>query len=826
MNFFLLLLFVMFANAGEWKNSEHDFKFLKKKIYFNNRASCAKKSKLPATSVFLIVDNVNMAKAVYRIAKKRNMDTVATTDHAIEKFRYTVTKLVQLIGDRLLNGSLPLIYENNISDNKIKENWIKSSRGNQIKNIQCKEVVKFTSLFSYLNVSKPDRFLLEQIAKDQINFEDSFKECNSFSDVKRADVNLYQFQFEPTVNFNKIGFQFWSSLKIYLSWAFRNSNEMTELSSPFDYVFKSADLEEMVLFFNNGCETISPLECSENYLGIENLKHLTTATESLDFSESDLVRPIPDNPTDHFFSKPLPLLDDDFLNLEDFKTSSEWVSNFRGNFLKVRGYQKIRLHKAYSFLNLISSTISFDQIKNKILKESLYNDIRYRSDFYYLCSEYNLVSDNNYGPLKNEVESLLTRSSIKHHFQELYASDFHKSYALFMQVQKEIQQICNNFERIDYWQFEQEIKRDGFASWYLQFTQQDKFTFNERSITSSIESVDPFLKIQDNEIICHTGIQCARKMLDSMMTLSSISQSFSALDSNDSIISGNISNPYSSYVACGVYDPWRKKNKILFDFLHDLTQAAAFGLLPSPVYVSAELAPHIPVSFASLIQDGKVFFDPKYDKKKIKFSLISDLGPLIGLPCSLSITGSRLNALEYYAFNGISFSGCRDRTKHELDVYSAEDTLQNSSYLKTCGTCAINLQTILSSASLFRPVLRMSAFLVKGVLRLANHIKDPHDFSRNWELSLHKLALNYRYHGSITEKCSRKLLKGENCFPKKCEGDILEKFTEKYSVSPVRSDFNCLNKTGIVFIKECDTPIHLKFHSKLIHKTDCDLKLR
>jgi hypothetical protein len=214
-------------------------------------------------------------------------------------------------------------------------------------------------------------------------------------------------------------------------------------------------------------------------------------------------------------------------------------------------------------------------------------------------------------------------------------------------------------------------------------------------------------------------------------------------------------------MACGAYDPWAKKNKLIYEFFHDVIQGVAFGLLPSPVYVSVDLEQKKLVSFSSLIKEGKVFYDPNYDPKKVHLSLIADLGPLAGIPCALSISGSRMNPLEYYAFNGISFSGCHNNSKVEIEANNAEEIRSSGSSRSYCAACAINLQTMSSSVSSLNPILRFSFFLIKGVTRLFSNLRDPHDLHRNWSLSSHQIALSYRYHGEISDQCAKDLIKGK-----------------------------------------------------------------
>jgi hypothetical protein len=412
-------------------------------------------------------------------------------------------------------------------------------------------------------------------------------------------------------------------------------------------------------------------------------------------------------------------------------------------------------------------------------------------DFYYLCSEYKVATDRNLSFLLQDLILLKEDQSIKESYDDIFDQRFDESFKRFQSLISKINDICLKLDGNGYWNTSLEVKKEGFASWYQQLTtQKNNLTF-ERIVSNHFIPLKPVLKFKGGVVICYSAIHCSRILLDSMMTISSLAKSMSTLSSKRSVLSTNMSNPFSSHMACGAYDPWAKKNKLIFEFFHDLIQGVAFGLLPSPVYVSADLEQKKLVSFSSLIKEGKVFYDPNYDPKKVNLSLIADLGPLAGIPCALSISGSKMNPLEYYAFNGISFSGCHKNSNVEIEANNAEEILSSGSTRSYCATCAINLQTMSSSVSSLNPVLRFSFFLIKGVTRLFSNLRDPHDLHRNWSLSSHQIALSYRYHVEISDQCAKDLIKGRSCFPKRCEGEMLEKFTKKFQASPLDSNFSC-----------------------------------
>jgi hypothetical protein len=257
-----------------------------------------------------------------------------------------------------------------------------------------------------------------------------------------------------------------------------------------------------------------------------------------------------------------------------------------------------------------------------------------------------------------------------------------------------------------------------------------------------------------------------------------------------------------------------------------MIQSATFGLLSSPVYVAATLDPKRIVSFETLVKEGEVFYDPKYDKRSLKLSLMADLGGLAGIPCAISVSGSKFNPFQYYMFNGISFSGCKERSKNDIVVHSADSQSQQNSYRSYCTSCAINLQTVASVASNINPIFRSSFFLIKGIVGLVSQIRDPDDLSRDWKVSPLQVALSYRYDGQITKSCTKKLIKGKSCLKWKCERDMMEKFISQYQVTPTYSSFSCFRGNGLVEVVGCDAPIYLSQNNNLQVDTTCQLKER
>lgn len=841
---FCLYIFTISAWAApvQWKDSASDFNFLSGKMEYFNRSSCAKKSLEPTTSVFAIVDNVNIAKSLYRLARTRGGDTTLITNQGIEKFRYTLTGLINLIGDKLISGKLPLVSQDANFSNALNEcregNCASLDRaldtawkasGSSTRAMSCKVVKKFSTFHSQLRMSKPDRVLMSELAKEMKDPNSFISSCDDLSDLSQPEVALYQFDVNTTDKaFQKIGFNFWASMKIYLSWAMRNSPEAAAMAAPFDFLFQSVNLEEMLVFFSNGCRSIRPPSCSEGDLTLQNLRAFTRSKEGTDWSTLPVNSTVGGSAAKDLFSRPLPLMEEDLLNLASSKSADDWTENFRDNFIKSRGYNKVKLLKASADLKLITDNLSPQLISARISKDAADFGEGEKQELYALCAEYAVAMDENLGTLRKTIEGLKNVQSLTEVTSEINSLDLNKVWPFFTDLSGQVNKYCGSLKQHEVWDDTFTLDKTGLAPWYQTLIDGKTFQYGADLSLKGAPQMKPFLSLQTTGgAVCTSGAHCARIYLSSVMNLSAISRSMDVIAPDAGGISSNMANPYADKFSCGMYDPWAKRNQVIFNFFQNMVTAAVMGFAPSPIYVAATLEQKQVVSFETLVKDGKVFYDPKFDKARLKFSVIGDLGTLTGVPCAVSISGTKLNPYEYYTFNGISVSSCVNRTNNNTVAGSGGETTSSSNYRQACFTCAINLQSAANAASLVAPGFRAGFFVVKGLIQLFKELQDPHDLARNWTLDPQLVALAYRKDGDITKSCSQKMLRGESCFDD-CEQSALVALTSKYSASITSSEFRCDRGRGTVTVKECSDPVNFRINERgeVKIETTCALKER
>ncbi|MGB0453267.1 MAG: hypothetical protein ACPGJV_06090, partial [Bacteriovoracaceae bacterium] len=274
--------------------------------------------------------------------------------------------------------------------------------------------------------------------------------------------------------------------------------------------------------------------------------------------------------------------------------------------------------------------------------------------------------------------------------------------------------------------------------------------------------------------ICYSPIDCARLVLSSIVDLYKVSKFQAAFFPTQIQNSPGAFNPYAERVACEVYDPWYKTQASLVAFFSDLANAAISFFSKGLLYSRIDLKPGRVTSFKTLVEEGKIEYEPIKDKKKLDVALSLDLGPLFGAPCAIAISGPRINQNSLYQFNGISVGLCHTAQKRNITVYSAtEIETDKPTKRKFCFDCRLNFESVASLASGFAGPVGGIMYVVRAFVRLFKGLKDPHDVPRDWKVNLNHLMETYNKFGKIPKKCVEKLSKGKRCLLSSCEEKLI-----------------------------------------------------
>lgn len=857
----LLLILMVFLGtlAQVFSNEEKAPRFDLQSLEFSNRADCALESKKPAKSAFLLVSNVDAAKAIYRLAKFRGESVEETTKLGIERFRYSVISLVNIIHDRLTSRELPLLpsditredghipgnYRNVMAqcrqgeycealDNYLGQVWRIASKDwsssskyielfkvdnyhsqenyltdkdyekNSSKSLTCAYLKKFGPLQAHLYGTKPNRSALNAIADAVHTMDERFARCDDFESSDNLQVAAYELHL-PHLREKSLfrkeswiekGFDYWHSMKLYLSFAFRNAPEMNALAFPFAPLFRGVNLEDSVMLVANGCRSLAPAKCDGDRLALNSIREFAKEDFEKEALELDILSEVPDGPDDILVSDMIPSVNVDELDLGAHRSASEWLEKFSDNLSRSRAVMKSRLIKAVNHFNIVTKSISAERLVLKLneqfngifnKKVSQLTDSQ-KNELYYLCSEFSFAGHEQWSFIRGNLELLQKSTAVGSLTKQISKTSTEDAFNYFMKLSDSINKACYGLKQHDIWDDDFNLDKEGFLPWYTAKVYDNKFLSKyEQRMTEVLKTKRPLLAFPQfgqtgdySDVICVNASDCARKTIEATLAFYSATQYAATFWSvEQKIKSPDLFNPYAERTACKVYDPWFKTRSTLFSFIWDMGQTAISAFVPGMIYTKAELKPRMVTSFKELIKDGKVEYDTRFKKEKILSAITADFGPLLGVPCAVSINRNPGNPFDYLRFSGITVGACNRDENHNLNVYGASDIGDNeTSGTSQCLSCQMNFESmsgvIANVSSNVGPVF----FLVRGLYNLYKALKDPHNIPRSWKVHPYNAYETKVAFGEIPKSCVRSLRKGKDCLPA-CESKVSSEVRSK-----------------------------------------------
>jgi hypothetical protein len=846
-------------------------------IHLNNRASCALDSKLPTESAFLLINNMDVARSIYRLGKTRGEDTSKLTDLGIQTYRYSIIELLNLIHRRIVNKELPLLpsdttignvphrYKNIMEecrsdatcpslDQYLQELWSSGGKKNigdnfdskahllsskvfndqkKVEQLKCSYLRKFSPLEAQLFGTKPTREMLNKLGDTAGHVDDYLADCKDYSKQENLKVASFELTI-PNINskeWGKQGFDYWNSLKIYFSWAYRNAPEMKQLASSFQNLFSAVAIEDSVLIVPNGCKSITPPHCEADYLNQNAIRQFSSSDYKKEAANLDIMSSIPEGAHLELLKDPFTEINKDILGLSKFDTSDAWAENFRDNFSGTRAMVRKNLLQNISVLDLISKKVNLKKMNSKLadyfspllVGKKHDNDQEMKNQLYYLCAEFTFAGNDELSFIKKKLNLLKNVSLLDDVLSTVVDKTSADYFNYFDSISKHVNQMCSDFNQNKVFDKDFVLDKAGFSPWYLEKVYENKVVskqneYNELSLVNqapllSYSSYGQSKKLSD--VICVNAPDCARKVLKAIINLYSATQyadTFWNLDNK--IKSPDLFNPYAERTACRVYDPWFKTKSTLFSAFTDVIQGALASVTPGVIYGSFDLQPGRTVSFNQLASEGKIKYDTKYSKAKIQSTLTMDFGNLLNVPCGLSISRTNnINPYEILRFTGISTRACRTNETNVLNVNSSSDVGSNSSTkLSGCAVCALNFEEVSSSVTSFAPTGQSAFFLVRALVSLYRGFKDPLNIPRSWTVLPDLVKMSHdAFKGNIPESCVHDLSKGRACMPNACEAEIATLMLNKTNARVTSIDSSKVYKGyALVKVESCKEPIRLK----------------
>lgn len=868
----ILLFLSLTAFAGNdfhyWDKNLADLQLDMNPLELRNRAGCAKDSLLPTKSAFLMLDNTTAAKAAYRLAKVTGQDSDVVTKELIKSFRLKVLNLTERIHHKLMTRQLPILpvikSSNHIPgkykaiaqscfeqrecaklDTYMEKLWANSERSESpvskiIKNYEidnfhseenyfnqkkvngnnrltCFKLKKFSPLQAHLFGTKPDREVLQKMAESLKDADQFVGECTA-DEPTNLKVSGYQFDIQG-VNEKywnkKIGFDYWNSVKLYLAWAFQN---VKVVKPTYERIIANSKAADTILFTSNGCKSIDTPECSNDYLAKNVLREMGKNDYKQRALELDVLSPIVEGAQDSLLDDPFTEVNTDIFDLARRENADDWIESLFNNFSKTKAFIKNKLVSSLSFYTIIDKKVGIHKLKNDLV--SYYSKTGLKSneiknDLYYLCSEAAMVSHENFSFAKKHINLIKESGFIDtldliFHGQSLEA--LFEDYEIMMDSTRE---FCRSLDQKNIWDDSFSIDKSGYAQWYL-----DKVVGKGKLKSTSGEKLNalnkkPYLAYSSTgTTICESPSACIRKSISHILEVSRASYYASTFwNAKNKTKTSEMFNPYAERVACQVYDPFYKQKSVMTNFVSDLSQAAMSAFTPGVIYTKFNLRPGHVTSFNKMVKDGKILFDKKYKKQSVQMELVADFGPLLGVPCAVSVTGKKNYGYDAYHFAGISVGMCSHRDESQINVYSASEIDNLDADQGTgCFSCRLNFEAASSTMAYFNYKIGPIYYLVRSFVRLFKGFKDPHNIPRDWEINVRHLTNTYRRFGYIPKKCTKSLIKGRSCLGSSKEEKAVDYLQARYDVK-IKAEKKRFNSMQFM-VEGCSKPVTVRFSGR------------
>ncbi len=879
---FLTLFIVSNISAAtdfhSWDKDLADLSFDVNPLQLRNRAGCAKDSTLPTQSIFLLVDNTTIGKAAYRLSTLTGQDPEETTKLAIGAYRKKLILLTNIIFKKISNRELPILpnltsalhlpsrYAQIVKNCFEQENcpelneYIEKLWGNselattpvkkiinnyKIDNfhseesyhdlgnrsrISCNLLKKFSPIQAHLFGTKPDREVLQRIASSLDETAEYIGSCES-SEIENLKVAGYQLDVRNLNDsqWNKVGFDVWNSLKIYLSWAFKN---ISLVDSSYELIIQSTQTEDSILLVSNGCKSIEVPECSNDYLSKSVLSQMAQDNFKKTALDLDVLSPVVSGAQDIMLENPFTAVNTDILDLATREDANKWIESLFNNFSGTKAYIKNKLISALSFYTILTKRVSVTKLSNDVNRyysNADFTDEKIKNDLYYMCSEVKFVSSETFSFVKKNIALIKETKfvdSLKLMFNENSLEEVVSDYESLL---TDVGSFCDSLDSELLWGGEYKVDRSGFMQWYLDKTLKKKNLKSTNDEKQVALNKRPYLSYSaTGNVICHSPSSCVRDSIAHILEITRATYYASTFwKSKQSATSSDIFNPYSERVACKVYDPWFKTRATITNFTSDISQAVISRFTPGVLYSKFTLQPGHVESFNSMVKDGKILFNKNFKKEKVMMELVSDFGPLLGVPCAVSVAGKYSDGYNtLYQFNGVSVGACTAKDSSQIIVNSASDISTPDADVKSgCFSCRLNFESVSNTLSFFNYTIGPVYYLVRSVVRLVKGLSDPDNIAKDWEIDLNHLKNTYRRFGYIPKSCVKKLTDGKACLGSSREEAAVDALVSKYKVT-ITAESKTFFGNYRFKIKECAKPVTVSFNNDRSAdiKTDCKLE--
>lgn len=805
-------------------------------LEFNNRAACAALSKKPARSSFLLIDAFSAGKAAYAQTLKKKGNSGAKAEEGVKLFRLMTTHLAVEIANKMMDGTLPLLpvnKENNwkeysdaskscLEQNKLlscpkmndflSDIWARSHLSKKdadwssigvsqsdfwpkklTAKLGCRIVKKFSAFHSNINNPKATIEVLQKIGIESQEPENFLQSCYA-NDKEDKDTRFSTIQLDiadssSDEEWDQIGFRFWHTLKLYLSWGFRYAPEYQKEFGEYRQSFASLAFEDSVMFMPNGCRSITVPECNDMGLASDAMR----AAKYLGMTHV-AVSDTPIKPIDVLFQGAAQSVNNDEMGLLKAENADLWYKDFKDKLSNLRVNMISRLNIGLTKLNIITYLINIDTLTEDLEQLTKVDPATLdKNEIYLACMESSLIRNQFYNDIYQEVLKISESRDLDQVLQVDMINALPKYVEYFSKLTDTMDKICKNFEgqnllrntnpninkSLNSWAFGvlRPAEKNGFTNQCIKNPKNDACpqSLNKKYISLEEKGV----------VVCKTALECSRTVMESMVSVVSVRRYAKAfLPMTETIQSPSLLNTYAMPTACKLYDPYAMKNRAWKLFVADLASSVLFGATCGAFSFNLiEPKGEQVISFNDIQGDYITNYEAKTRKLPASYALGVDLGFLTGVPCSVGInnqpnmSSSTITPNPNHFYNGVNLKYCRGRTDvtTEVDTEAGNATVGDKKIRShsSCFQCGINARAVSSSAahamSCFTPAGWVGKIIIAGVsifqssIRFYSNLTDENNIPRTSRMSVDQISRSMENAGVISKSCHRKLKRGYTC---------------------------------------------------------------
>ncbi len=668
--------------------------------------------------------------------------------------------------------------------------------------VGCHIVRKFSAFHSPLATQQIDNGVLTNIAMESFNPENTLDSCFSLVEGPDARFTTVQLDIANLANdndWNAYGFQFWHSFKLFYSWAWRYAPEYIQEFGSLKQSFSSITFEDSVMLVPNGCRSVELPKCDSAGLSSDVLR-AAAVLGTIDPTIGEL----PERPIDTLFmGRPMPV-NNDSLGLFKSGDASKWSRDFKKHLSNLRTFMMTKLNTGIPKLQIITSLMSADEMSKDI--NMIKNDPNSDGvETYLACTEYTLAKNNLFKDIDAEIKTLNNNQEL----QSVLLADSGKDLATFINYYEKLTEtmgsFCAAFEAsghsaagtkdsgiyrsLNEWAFD--LLRPTMKNAYFGKTKLSQCEENPSHIACPKNQDKKYLVSHPRQsngpgqeaVICRTSLECARTVLQSLISIVSVrryAHAFLPLD--DIMKSPDLFNNFAVPTACRLYDPWSKQRNAWKLFVADLgsalLQGASCGAMQFKVL---ELPENKVVGYREIFNQEQISYGAVTERESMKYVAGIDVQFLPSLSCGAAVSNNLLTAQNapasgYYTQLSLRTCDGTSNTEYTVDKSALLDPALNQKVRtdkqikELCFQCAFGLKSIVQSACVAPYVGQIASAgvgLFQGVIRLISNLRDPDNIVKNSQVNVDQISVSFQGSPGESPVCHKNFFGNVVCLSKK-----------------------------------------------------------